>query len=170
MNTILVVGETYCGKGFFISKLEKIFHDIKVIHTGDLIRKLIENGKLKNTNNPTISGTTISNIISNELKSILSNKKPAILVLDNPIKNVDQANNVFEMLKSFNIKNKDITTLWITNKRENFDYKSRNRKDDNMIPKKMALWKTESDALRQYLEKNNINIIDIQNTDKGILF
>lgn len=170
MNVLLVVGETYCGKGYFISKLEHVFKDIKVIHTGDLIRNLVGSKKLNVNNSIVTDGAIISKALSNEIEIIISKQEPGILVLDNPMKNKSQAESILNMFNSFNIDLNKVTVLWIENRRSKLDYSSRGRIDDNMIPKKIALWKAENNELKKFLDEKHINVVNISNTDKGFLF
>lgn len=169
MNVLLIVGETYCGKGYFISKLEHIFKDMKVVHTGNLIRDLVSSKKLKADSSVAADGTIISKALSDEIERIISKRKPGILVLDNPMKNRSQAESVLDMLSSFNIDISKVTVLWIENNRSELDYNSRGRADDSMIPKKIALWKAESGGLRMLLDEKHINVVSISNTDRGFL-
>lgn len=167
MNDILIVcGECYCGKGMFISKLEKIFSNCYVIHIGDIIRKESEKLNFNFNKDLAISGKIIAEIIEKQILSVVGSNK--LIIVDNPMKNVDQAENILGLFEDFNML-ESVKVLWVTNARTNNDYTKRGRIDDNMIPKKLEDWKKNGSKFRKYIEKKNIPIFDIKNTDDGFL-
>lgn len=168
MNILLVCGECYAGKGMLISKLEKAFNDIKVIHVGDILRsKVKEIFKDENfKNHPAIDGKIIAQIVDEKLQEY---KDSALVVIDNPMKNIEQAEAIIEVLNKWELFSEDIKVLWVSNERSENDYSKRGRADDDLIPKKLALWKIEGPKLRKYLEDSNVTIDDIVNTDSGFL-
>lgn len=162
MNILIVCGETYSGKSWFISRLEKMLSDMKVIHTGDILRRMNFD---KSLNCASIPGEVIADIIDRNLHE----SRASVVVIDNPMKNVEQAEALLKMLERWDLQPEDIKVVWMINERTDIDYSWRKRSDDNLIPQKLALWRTEGPALREYLESRKVVIIDVKNIDRGFL-
>lgn len=165
MNILIICGESYSGKSWFISKLGKMFSDMDVIHVGDVLRQM---GFDKSLNSASIPGDVIADVVNKRLLEY-KNNKASIVVIDNPMKNVEQAEALLKMFESWELYPEDVEVVWMTNERTVVDYSKRQRSDDNLIPQKLALWKTEGPALREFLERKNVTIVDVKNTDRGFL-
>lgn len=168
MNIIIVCGECYSGKGMLISKLEKIFSDSFIIHIGDIVRSKADKLGFDFNKQLALSGDIIAEIIDEQIFKAFCYNMSSIII-DNPMKNVEQAEAVLGMFKRLDIL-ENVKVVWVSNSRTNTDYSKRGRIDDNMIPKKIEAWKKEGSKLRKYIEDNNIPIFDVMNVDEGFLF
>lgn len=156
MEIICVLGECYAGKGMFIDKLKSMV-DFELVSCGDIIRK-------KYPNVLRVDNQVMLEVLENELDYICMECDTTNVVIDNPIKDIDQAEAVLPLLEQYG----EVRILWLKNQRSNTDYSKRNRSDDGNISKKIEMWKIEGPRLRDFLEKK-YPIIDVKNTDSGFL-
>ena len=153
-KAICIIGESYCGKDFFINRL-KDFTSADVIHVGDEMRKLNVDGVCAD---PMI----LADVIERNLT------RYGDVIIDNAFKNVEQAEKVIHLLHVFDY---EVSVILVVNNRKDFNIKSRKRADDDKIPEKWDLWKQEFPNLFSWLLRNQgeFTFRKVFNTDEGVL-
>lgn len=142
MNLILVIGECYSGKDFLIHKMRTLLNDSFVINVGDLLRAEEKDPNHYFSKDTVIPGAKIVEVISSELHKASS----SFVIINNPMKNIEQAEAILEMLNEWEFFPGDIRVIWLHNKRTSFSYSSRKRADDSLITQKLADWEKQQSA------------------------